>query len=445
MEIKEKKKMSVKKIILIILALVLLIIIIAVIALGSSLLIKYNNSSYEYEPPVERESEYVMPDYPEVIIDTDGIWQEGVDEIIIETTESTEESTEPKEITADTVEPPESESAEIVETVESVESVETTPAEVTETVYKPVETLAPVVNTNTTPQSTAVYAPPSNPDASFANSANAVSVYGKVPIYKVEQKDPDIINILVMGTDSRDVTADRGRSDTMIIVSYNSETGSVKLTSLLRDSLVPIEGHYWNRINTAYFFGGVGLAINIVNQIYNLDIQNFIVIDLNGAKNFVDYIGGVDITLTEEEAELYSLYTGKEISAGLNHLDSNLALTHMRNRAIGNDFGRTQRQRDTITAMIQQVMTQKSVTEIYDIVDYSFSLIKTNISATDLISIAASVLSNASKLQIETQNVPYSDSYQFARFNGMSIISYDISDAASRLNEFIYGDTREAH
>jgi anionic cell wall polymer biosynthesis LytR-Cps2A-Psr (LCP) family protein len=75
-----------------------------------------------------------------------------------------------------------------------------------------------------------------------------------------------------MGTDSRDVTLDRGRSDAMIVVSYNSKTGSVKLTSLLRDSLVPIEGVGWNRINTAYFFGGVGLAVNTVNQLYNLDI-----------------------------------------------------------------------------------------------------------------------------------------------------------------------------
>ena len=423
----EKKKISIKRIVITVILLILLTAIVTVAALAITLLVRYQKNSYTYEPPVERESEFVMPEYPEVIIDTEGKWQEGMDET----------ETMP-EIEAET------EAATDLETdgetaVPETEFAETSaPETVFETVvvtYDPPETIAPVINP--TP-SAPVYVEPSNPDASFANSPNAVSVYGKTPIYKVKQKDENIRNILVLGTDSRDITSDRGRSDTMIIVSYNEKTGSVKLTSLLRDSLVPIEGHDWNRINTAYFFGGVGLAINTVNQLYNLDIQNFVVIDLNGAKNFVDYIGGVDINLTQEEAELYSAYTGRKSDSGMNHLDSELALLHMRNRAIGNDFGRTQRQRDTLTAMITQILTNKSAAEIYDIVNYSFSLIKTNISATELVGLATSVVGNAAKLTIETQNIPFTDAYQFGWYNGMAIISYDIGAAASRINTFIY-------
>ena len=78
---------------------------------------------------------------------------------------------------------------------------------------------------------------------SFGRSSNAKNVYGSTPIYKVEQKDPDIINILVLGTDSRDVTKERGRSDAMLVVSYNKKTSTIKMISILRDSLVPIEGH----------------------------------------------------------------------------------------------------------------------------------------------------------------------------------------------------------
>lgn len=429
MKNKEKKKWSAKKTALLVLGAVLLLLLLVVVTLVSSLLMKYNKTSYEYEPPVEREDEYVMPDYPEVTFTSSDNWEDGTDETVTETATPTAEAPEESEKeTADS----------LFDESESPESANET-EEIVEIIAPPAETLAPVINTPAS-QTNSDYTPTSNPDASFANSTNAVSVYGKVPIYKVSQIDTDVTNILIMGTDSRDVTLDRGRSDTMIVASYNAKTGSVKLTSLLRDSLVPIEGHGWNRINTAYFYGGVGLAINTVNQLYNLDIQQFIVIDFNGTRNFIDYIGGVDINLTKEEAELYSIYTGKNIPEGLNHLDSNLALTHMRNRAIGNDFGRTQRQRDTIIAILQQVMTQKSVTEIYDIVDYSFSLIKTNIAATDLVSLAASVLTNASKLQLETQNVPYSDAYQFAQYNGMSILSYDITAAAKRLHTFLYGN-----
>ncbi|MBR4960306.1 MAG: LCP family protein [Clostridia bacterium] len=425
MKIKEKKPFSIKRLILTIILVIILATVITVATLAITLMVRYQKNSYTYQPSVERESEYIMPDYPEVVIDTDGKWQEGVDETETEAVIEPETKTDAPE-----TESPETETTgPETETVNDVTTVYVPPEPVT------LETVAPVVNPA---PSTSANVQHSNPDAAFSNSPNALSVYGSVPIYKVKQKDSDVQNIIVLGTDSRDIISDRGRSDTMIIVSYNEKTGSVKLTSLLRDSLVPIEGHGWNRINTAYFFGGVGLAINTVNQLYDLDIQNFVVIDLNGAKDFIDYIGGVDVYLTQAEADLYNLYSGKNLAAGINHLDSSLAMSHMRNREIGNDFERTRRQRDTITAIITQILKNKSATEIYDIVDYSFSLIKTNISATELVGLATSVLSNASSLTVNTQNVPYSDAYQFAWYNGMAIISFDIAEAASRINAFIY-------
>jgi LCP family protein required for cell wall assembly len=264
-------------------------------------------------------------------------------------------------------------------------------------------------------------------------------VYGKVPIYKEKQKNKDVINILVMGTDSLDITRDRGRSDTMIIVSYNEKTGSIKLTSLLRDALVPISGYDWNRINTAYYFGGVGLAINTVNEIFDLDIQQFVVIDLNGTKNLINRIGGVDITLTAAEADLYNAYWGTKYTAGVNHMEGEHLLGHMRNRSIGSDFERTRRQRDAIVAIFNKVIKEKSVSEIFDLIDYSFGIVKTNIPFSTLTSLATSVLGNVSKLKIESQTVPYADSFKYAWYKGKAIISFDIADAAKRINKFIYG------
>ncbi len=473
-EKKEKKKMGAGRIILLMIGVILLAAVIFVLAAGAALLVKYSNTSYEYVPPVERENEYVMPEYPEVIIDPNAEWMEDeipfeetitvpetdppateteretVPETIPETEETAPaaietETEEPEEIEPETEPPRETDDGSVKENVpnfdpdETVKETETQKETVKETKpYVPPETLPQVVNPSpaeTQPAETIVY----DPNASFANSANAVSVYGKTPIYKVKQKNSDIVNVLVMGTDSRDVTLDRGRSDTMIVVSYNSKTGEVKLTSLLRDSLIYIEGVGWNRINTAYFYGGVGLAVNTVNQIYNLDIQQFIVIDLNGVKSFFDYIGGVELTFTDEELYLYNQYWGTELTAGTYQCDSKMIMTHMRNRDVGTDFERTRRQRDVIKAVVDKIIGGKSAAEIYDIVDYTFGLIKTNIPATDLIGYAASVLGNASKLSISSQNVPYSDAFQYGRYNGMSIITYDIDDAAKRISKFIYG------
>lgn len=279
-------------------------------------------------------------------------------------------------------------------------------------------------------------------DISFGDSPDAVSVYGKTPIYKVEQKDPDVINILVLGTDSRNVTKERGRSDSIIILSYNKKTGKIIMTSILRDSLVPIEGHGWNRINSAYSYDGVGLAVNTVNELFDLDIQHFVVIDFNGARNFVDKVGGVEINLTQKEADFYN-YTGYmgrvKLTEGPFHMNGERALVYMRTRYVDNDFKRTERQRNVIVTLAKKIIEEKNLAEIYDLTNYSFTLVKTNISVSDLWSIITSLAMKATVLSIDSQHVPFSDSYKYDYYNGMAIISFDIESAAKRVNEFIYG------
>lgn len=276
---------------------------------------------------------------------------------------------------------------------------------------------------------------------SFGRSENAKSVYGNTPIYKVEQKDPNIVNILVIGTDSRDVTRERGRSDAMIIVSYNLRTSSIKMVSILRDSLVPIEGHNWNRINAAYSFDGVGLAINTVNEIFDLDIQRFVVIDFNGVKDFINEIGGVDIELTQAEADHYNSngFMRKEVSAGKCHMDGHMALTYMRTRKLDSDFKRTDRQRKVIELVAAKIINEKSIPEMYELADFAFKLIKTNIPLTDIMGVIPSIVRNGTALNMQSQHVPYSDSYVYKYYNGMAIVSYDIDEAAVRINKFIYG------
>lgn len=279
--------------------------------------------------------------------------------------------------------------------------------------------------------------------ASFGRNENAKSVYGKTPIYKVAKKDPNIENILVIGTDSRDVTRERGRSDAMIVVSYNKKTGAIKMVSILRDSLVPIEGRGWNRINAAYSFDGIGLAVNTVNQLFDLDIQRFIVIDFNGVTDFIDKAGGVTISLTQAEVDYMTNYSNGKVSynVGPNHFNGDRALVYMRIRKIDSDFKRTERQRKVIETLATTIVKEKSLAEIYELTDFGFGLIKTNISLSELTSVVTSVVTKAavSGLNMESQHVPYSDAYTYKYYNGMAIVSFNIDDAARRVNKFIYG------
>ncbi len=281
-------------------------------------------------------------------------------------------------------------------------------------------------------------------NASFGRNENVISVYGKTPIYKVPKKDPDIENILILGTDSRDVTRERGRSDSIIIMSYNRRTGSIKMTSILRDSLVPIENRGWNRINAAYSFDGVGLAINTINEIFDLDIQRFVVVDFNGVTDFIDKIGGLTINLTKKEAEyLLNKSGGKgyQYHEGANFMNGDRCLSYMRIRKIDSDFYRAGRQRKVIELVANKIIKEKSIAEIYELTEFAFSLVKTNISFGELSSVIGSIATKAAgrSISMESQTVPYPDDSVNKYYNGMAIKSFDIDNAAVRINKFIYG------
>ncbi len=383
-----KKKSKKKKIFAIILLILLALVIGTVAGILFPLVISYNNNAYEEVDIVERSDEYVVPE-----------------------TES-----QP------------SEWADVTIAAEEVGRDYTESA-----------TLAHNVNGGGGNIKGDSY----DRNASFGRNSNAKSVYGKTPIYKVEKKDPNIENILVLGTDSRDVTRERGRSDAMIVLSYNKKTGSIKMVSILRDSLVPIEGRGWNRINAAYSFDGVGLAVNTVNQLFDLDIQRFVVIDFNGVTDFIDKAGGVTISLTQKEVDYMTNYSNGKVkyNVGENHFNGDRALVYMRIRKIDSDFKRTARQRNVIETLARKIVREKSLSEIYDLTNFAFGLVKTNISLGELTSIVSEVASDAmtSGLKMESHHVPFSDAYTYKRYNGMAIVSFNIDDASRRVNKIIYG------
>ena len=167
-----------------------------------------------------------------------------------------------------------------------------------------------------------------------------------VPIIQEEQKNPEVFNVLLVGSDSLDPNAEKGRSDTMMLLSYNAEENKASVVSFMRDSLVEIPGYGETKLGHSYAYGGVGLTINTINSVYGLDVQNYVTINLENLVNVIDKLGGIEITLTAEEAELYNAYGLKDLHEGVNHVNGTEALTHARNRSLDSDFGRTRRQRE---------------------------------------------------------------------------------------------------
>ena len=391
------KKKKILKIVLISIAVIVLLVLLAAAALFISFMHKYNSISYESVEIVSRTDSYIPPEPPDIVIDADGDpdTTESIHETESVTAESTEEASEHV--------PP-----------------ETLPNEI----YTP-----PANNGSNDTAPPVIY----DPNKSFMDS-DAVSVYGGTPIYKVNQKDPNVENILIVGTDARDVSIHRGLSDVMIVVSYNKSEGTIKLISFLRDSLVHIEGVGWGKLNWAYIRQGIGSTINTINQTFGLDIQRFIVIDFNGTKNFIDYIGGVDLYLSSAEASFY----GVGNSAGTYHMNGQLALLHSRNRSLDSDFGRTRRQRDVVTAVINKMRSGFELSEVLGMMDHALKMVRTNIPFTSMVSLVSSVATGGA-LSIESHSVPFNDAYYYGWINGSdSVVCFDSYVTKNRIHDILY-------
>lgn len=186
------------------------------------------------------------------------------------------------------------------------------------------------------------------------------------------------MNIALFGLDSRDQELDGTNSDTIMIVSIDRDSKAVKLVSVYRDSYQRIyngDTPYYNKINSAYAKGGAEGAINTLNQNFDLDITDYVAVNFNGIATIIDLLGGIDVTITEDERNYINGYltetrkiTGLDAddiyATGLVHLDGLQATAYCRIRyaaiymedgtSYNNDFGRTTRQRVVLTQLIQK-------------------------------------------------------------------------------------------
>ncbi len=316
----------------------------------------------------------------------------------------------------------------VIETPE--ESIELIPPEEFATMTEPSETepeTEPPYAGDTTPMET------TDTDASGRPAQTT-------PIYEQYRQNENVINVLLLGRDSRNAKVEYGRTDSMILLSYNKETREVKLISLMRDMLIPIEGHDWNRINTAYAFGGIGLCINTLNDVFSLDIQNYITIDFDGLTTLIDAIGGVDVYLTADEVALYQAYgtLGADAQKGETHLNGQQALVHARNRSLGADFERTRRQRDILMAFYEKVKSSLSPMDAAPLISRALKVVSTNLPMSELLELAEDVLGSQEELHFTEGALPFSGTYQGAWYKKMLVIRFDIEENVHRLHALLY-------
>lgn len=177
-------------------------------------------------------------------------------------------------------------------------------------------------------------------------------------------KNKDTVNALLLGVDERE--GDRGRSDTMIIMSMNPKTNSIVMVSIPRDTYVNIPGRSMDKINHAYAFGGVDLSVQTIEEAFDIPIHVYARVNMEGFKQGIDALGGVTITNPTEFSS-----GGKQFAQGQLTLDGNEALEYIRMRKGDprGDLGRNERQRNVIAAAMDEAASFSSITKVGDMLD----------------------------------------------------------------------------
>ncbi|MBP5653989.1 MAG: LCP family protein [Clostridiales bacterium] len=291
--------------------------------------------------------------------------------------------------------------------------------------------------------------------SSWADGGHTPLYYSKKhPIIKVDQKDPDIENILVFGVDARSVKDYKGRSDSMIVVSINKKTKSIKLISLMRDSGVYIGDtkdtakKKLDKLNHAYHYGGVGLMINTINRNFDLDIQRFVMLDFGSAADVIDLVGGIEIDVSADEVKYANHFIEEDnklngsnspllTSSGKQMLDGIQAVSWARIRYLDSDFVRTSRQRTIANALIKKVSKMSYFKKI-QLLNASAGMFETNMKTMDLLRVGMSAIGYTDN--IDEYRVPADGLYTVQSNPWMMIIDFDKQNKL--LKDYMQGVTK---
>lgn len=280
---------------------------------------------------------------------------------------------------------------------------------------------------------------------------------------KVEEQLPEYTakalkgywNIALYGVDSRE-GLDVGQSDTIMVCSINKDTKEVKLASVYRDTYLETgDGSYnFRKATDVYGIYGVERSISMLNENLDLDISDFVTVNMNVVAEVVNDIGGVDIEVREDEINFLNGYqnegseiTGLDIvpvtSAGMQTLNGLQALSYCRIRytdAIdseheGLDYERTYRQRKVLEQILAKVKTMDVLT-INNIINDVMSDVSTSLSTTEILGLAKDI---ASYNLSDTTGFPF-DKQTADVDAGDCVIPVNLAQNVKQLHEFLFSN-----
>lgn len=266
----------------------------------------------------------------------------------------------------------------------------------------------------------------------------------------VKEQTKGYTTIALYGVDSRDSNLNTGtNSDAIILLSINKDTKEVKMVSVYRDTLLQIQSdsQTTHKVNYAYQLGGALMSINTLNANLDLAISDYITVDFNAMADIINALGGVEVTVTEDEVNNLNKNLAEQIGisgkysegvheAGTKVLSGQQAVAYSRIRSTGKgDITRTMRQRTVLLGLVNKMINADSKM-ISNLIDVSFSCISTSLTKDEVTSLAKDI----ADYKI-TGNIGFPFAYTPMSLDGKGsvIVVADLNANVTALHEYLYG------
>lgn len=285
----------------------------------------------------------------------------------------------------------------------------------------------------------------------FINKMNIVDRGERLPQASGVMSASGTRNILLIGTDSRS-DGERGRSDSMIMLSMCSDTNTINMVSFMRDAYVEIPGHGSSKLNAAYSYGGPELLMDTIEQNFKVEIDDYITVNFNSFADIVDAVGGVEIEVSDEEAVAINVMLdskeGKKFfgkpkksdyldGAGTYEMNGKQALFYSRLRKVGNaDFERTERQRKVLNQIIGKV---SNPARLMSAAGSALPSMTTNMGKGSLYLLSLKAPFMLAGYDTAEIRIPAENTYSGANIDGQSVLQIDFDANINILEEELYG------
>lgn len=282
------------------------------------------------------------------------------------------------------------------------------------------------------------------------SSQSGVQMDNLSQTFQGARQEEGVVNILLLGVEAIGYGQSGGHTDVIMIATMNTNTGELKLTSLLRDTWVTIPGFNDNRINAAYSKGGMETLYETIATNYDLKLDGYALVGFTAFEQIIDTLGGVEIELTAEEAEYLnttnyiSNKAYRNVVPGKQVLNGNQALGYCRVRKVATldgsnyDMGRTSRHRRVMSAVFAKLKTS-GITDLVNVMNQVLPLVETDVSKENCKDYLGDALEIGLKnLELQTLRLPEDGHYDTPRIDGKAVLVPHWEDTISTLHEFIF-------